>query len=179
MSSASATGPSIDFLMYGSPARLLSISGRTARIVAGHSPYVSRRGAVYGRAEHKPTAALASPESRRQHGLRDPSELVITARLVGAYTIVHCALFVLFGWAVAGLFALADRDRHVLFAVFMLFLCFEVAAFALVTVLASWLLHTITPAAIIGANLIATVVMLFLLFRNHRRAPGEVLTSAE
>jgi len=113
------------------------------------------------------------------HGLRDPSELVITARLVGAYTIVHCGLFVLFGWAAAGLFTLADRDRHVLFGVFMLFLCFEVAAFAFVAVLGSWLLHTITPAAIIGANLIATVVMLFLLFRNHRRAPGEVLTSAE
>src|SRR5215467_7497096 len=30
------------------------------------------------------------------HGLRDPSELAITARLVGAYTIVHCGLFVLF-----------------------------------------------------------------------------------
>ena len=113
------------------------------------------------------------------HGLRDPSELVITARLVGAYTIAHCGLFVLFGWAAAGLFTLADRDRHVLFGVFMLFLCFEVAAFAFVAVLGSWLLHTITPAAIIGANLIATVVMLFLLFRNHRRAPGEVLTSAE
>ncbi len=113
------------------------------------------------------------------HGLRDPGGLVITPGLIGAYTIVHCALFVLFGWAAAGLFTLADRDRHVLFAVFMLFLCFEVAAFAFVAVLGSWLLHTITPAAIIGANLIATVVMLFLLFRNHRHAPAEVFTSAE
>ncbi len=113
------------------------------------------------------------------HGLRDPGALVITPGLVGAYSIVHCALFVLFGWAAAGLFTLADRDRHVLFAVFMLFLCFEVAAFAFVAVLGSWLLHTITPSAIIGANLIATVLMLFLLFRNHRRALSEVLTSAE
>jgi hypothetical protein len=113
------------------------------------------------------------------HGLRDPGGLVITPGLVGAYTIVHCALFVLFGWAAAGLFALADRDRHVLFALFMLFLCFEVAAFAFVAVLGSWLLHTITPAAIVGANVIAAILMLFLLFRNHRRAPREVLTSAE
>jgi len=113
------------------------------------------------------------------HGLRDPGALVITPGLVGAYTIVHCALFVLFGWAAAGLFTLADRDRHVLFEVFMLFLCFEVAGFAFVAVLGSWLLQTITPAAIIGANLIATVLMLFLLFRNHRRSPSEVLTSAE
>ena len=113
------------------------------------------------------------------HGLRDPGGLVITPDLVGAYTIVHCSLFVLFGWAAAGLFALADRDRHVLFALFMLFLCFEVAAFAFVAVLGSWLLHTITPAAIVGANVIATILMLFLLFQNHRRAPREVLTSAE
>src|SRR5215472_11397465 len=113
------------------------------------------------------------------HGLRDAGALVITPGLVGAYTVVHCALFVLFGWATAGLFTLADRDRHVLFGLLMLFMCFEVAAFAFVAVLGSWLLHTITPGAIIGANLIATVVMLFLLYRNHRRAPGEVLTSAE
>ena len=113
------------------------------------------------------------------HGLRDAGALVITPRLVGAYTLVHCALFVLFGWAAAGLFALADRDRHVLFGVLMLFLCFEVAAFAFVAVIGSWLLHTITPGAIIGANVIATVVMLSLLFRNHRRAPSDVLTSAE
>jgi hypothetical protein len=113
------------------------------------------------------------------HGLRDAGALVITPRLVGAYTAVHCALFVLFGWAAAGLFTLADRDRHVLFAVLMLFLCFEVAAFAFVAVIGSWLLHTITPGAIIGANVIATLVMLSLLFRKHRRAPGELLTSAE
>ena len=92
---------------------------------------------------------------------------------------MHCVLFALFGWAAAGLFTLADRDRHVLFGVFMLFMCFEVAAFAFVAVLGSWLLHTITPGAIIGANLIATVVMLSLLFRSHRRAPSEILTSAE
>lgn len=113
------------------------------------------------------------------HGLRDAGTLVITPGLVGAYTVVHCALFALFGWAAAALFTLADRDRHVLFGVFMLFLCFEVAALAFVAVIGSWLLHTITPGAIIGANLIASVIMLSLLFRNHRRAPSEVLISAE
>lgn len=113
------------------------------------------------------------------HGLRDAGALVITPRLVGAYTAVHCALFVLFGWAAAGLFALADRDRHVLFGVFMLFVCFQVAAFAFVAVIGSWLLHTLTPGAIIGANLISTVLMLSMLFRHHRRAPSEILTSAE
>lgn len=35
-----------------------------------------------------------------------------------------------------------------------------------------WLLHTISPTAIIGAKL-------SLLFAHHRRAASEVLTSAE
>jgi hypothetical protein len=113
------------------------------------------------------------------HGLRDPADLTITPGLVVEYTVVHCILFALFGWAAAGLFTLADRDRHVLFAVFMLFLCFEVAALAAAMVLASWLFHALEPWAILGANLIAGVVMLSLLFRHHRRSPGEVLTSAE
>jgi hypothetical protein len=113
------------------------------------------------------------------HGLRDPSGLVITPGLVAAYTVVHCVLFAMFGWAAAGLFTLADRDRHVLFGVFMLFMCFEVAALALAMLVASWLLHTISPGAIIGANFVAAAVMLILLFRHHGRAPSEVLTSAE
>src|SRR5262249_2650952 len=108
------------------------------------------------------------------HGLPDPTRLLLTPRLGRPYHPLPRPPLLPVRRAGARLFTLADRDRHVLFAVFMLFLCFEVAAFALVTVLASWLLHTITPAAIIGANLIATVIMLFLLFRNHRRAPGEV-----
>src|SRR5262249_19074437 len=85
---------------------------------------------VLVRASGAPFRAAALLGAALCHGLRDAGALVITPRLVGAYTVVHCALFVLFGWAAAGLFALADRDRHVLFAVLMLFLCFEVAAFA-------------------------------------------------
>src|SRR6266496_1869697 len=76
-------------------------------------------------------------------GLRDPAALTITPALVLQYTVVHGLAFLAFGWAAAGLFALADRDRHVLFGVFMLFCCFEVAALAAVEVMASWLLDTL------------------------------------
>ena len=113
------------------------------------------------------------------HGLRDPGALVITPALVIQYTIFHGAAFAAFGLVAAGLFALADGERHVLFAVFMLFCCFEVAALAAARVLGSWLLHAIQPWSILGANLVAAVVMLGLFYRHHRRSLREVLTSAE
>ena len=63
--------------------------------------------------------------------------------------------------------------------VFMLFCCFEVAALAALQILGSWLLHTLEPWSILGANLVAAVVMLGLLFRQHHRSLREVMTSAE
>ena len=43
-----------------------------------------------------------------------------SARLVAKYTIVHGIAFIVFGCALAGLFAIADRDFRFLFAIFML-----------------------------------------------------------
>ena len=60
-------------------------------------------------------------------GLRDTAMLTITPGIVLKYTAVHGLVFLVFGMAAAGLFALAERDRHVLLGVFMLFCCFEVA----------------------------------------------------
>jgi hypothetical protein len=112
-------------------------------------------------------------------GLRDPSLLRITPSLVLEYSVVHGLAFLVFGWAAAGLFALADRDRHVLFGVFMLFCCFEVAALAAVEVLASWLFETLRPWSIIGGNFVAVLVMMGILVRNHHVSLAEALSSAE
>ncbi len=112
-------------------------------------------------------------------GARDPSSVAITTGLVLKYTVVHGLAFIAFGVAAAGLFALADRDRRVLFAVFMLFCCLEVAAFLMIFVLAERLLEDLAPWAILGANLLAAVVMLALLFHSHRRSPAELLVAGE
>ncbi|HSB42270.1 MAG TPA: hypothetical protein VLK28_10595 [Methylomirabilota bacterium] len=102
------------------------------------------------------------------HGLRDPSALVVTAPVVLQYTIVHGAAFVLFGLAAAGLLALADREPRLLFALVMLFCCFEVFFAAMVAILAERLLEAIPWWTILGGNLIATLVMVGYFFRNHR-----------
>ena len=112
-------------------------------------------------------------------GLRDSAMLTITLGLVLKYTAVHGLVFLVFGMAAAGLFALAERDRHVLLGLFMLFCCFEVAAFLAMTVLGSWLFNTLSPWAILGGNLVAALVMLGILFRDHHFTLHEALTSGE
>jgi len=112
-------------------------------------------------------------------GLRDPAALTITPALVLKYTAVHGLAFLIFGWASAGLFALAERDRHLLLGVFMLFCCFEVAVLAAMMILGAWLLDTLQPWAILGGNLVAALVMLGLLFRDHHFSFHELRTSGE
>jgi hypothetical protein len=109
------------------------------------------------------------------HGLRDPSALVITLPLVLEYTAVHGLAFIAFGWAAAGLLALADREPRLLFAFLMLFCCFEVFFFAMLAALAEWLLESLAWWTILTGNLIAALVMLAVFFRGHRVAWREFL----
>jgi hypothetical protein len=112
-------------------------------------------------------------------GLRDPAGLSITPGIVLKYTAVHGLTFLVFGVVAAGLFALTDRDRPLIFGVFMLFCCFEVAFFLAVMILRSWLLDTLQPWAILGGNLVAALVMLGILFRDHLYSLREALASGE
>jgi len=112
-------------------------------------------------------------------GLREPAALVITPALVLKYTVLHGLAFLAFGIATAGLFAIVDYERRVLFAVFMLFCCFEVFVIGMVMALAERLIEEIPIWAILGANLLAAGVMLGILFRSHHRMPREVLTAGE
>jgi hypothetical protein len=109
------------------------------------------------------------------HGLRDPAALVITMPLVLEYTFFHGLAFVLFGWAAAGMLALADRDPRLLFGFIMLFCCFEVFVFAMIATLAYWLLETIAWWTILVGNLLAAGVMLGSLLSWHRMTWREFL----
>ncbi|HUK62698.1 MAG TPA: hypothetical protein VLV15_05170 [Dongiaceae bacterium] len=106
--------------------------------------------------------------------LREPSALVIRPKLVLQYTVVHGIAFVLFGVAAAGLFALVDRVRAMLFGLFMLFCCFEVAFLAAVTVLSEMLAGAFSPWAVLCANALASIVMLAMLWSHHARSIGRL-----
>lgn len=110
---------------------------------------------------------------------RDPAAAGVTLGRVLKYTAVHGAVFIGFGIAASGLFSLVDRDRRVLFAVFMLFCCFEVAFLAVVAVVFQQSLSELEPWAILTGNAVAAFVMLSLLFWRHRRSPAELLEAGE
>jgi hypothetical protein len=112
-------------------------------------------------------------------GLRDPSALVITWPLVLKYTLIHGAAFAFFGWLMAGLLALADREPRLLHAFVMLFCCFEVFFIALIMILAEWLFDTLAWWNILAGNLFAALAMLAYFFRGHRVAWREFLTARE
>ena len=92
------------------------------------------------------------------------------ALLVAKYTVVHGIAFIVFGCALAGLFAIADRDFRFLFAIFMLLCCFQVAFLALLAVLAQWLLDPVPWWTIVIGNVFATIGMLGVLLPRHRSA---------
>jgi hypothetical protein len=92
------------------------------------------------------------------------------ASLVLSYSVVHLVAFVVFGLVLAGLFALADREPVVLFGAFMLLCCLQVAAVALLNVMAQWALEPIPWWAILAGNLLATAGMLGVLLPRHRAA---------
>jgi len=56
----------------------------------------------------------------------------------------------------------------------MLLCCFEVFFLAMIFVLAEWILETLTPWSIAVGNLLASVLMLGVLFRRHHIALGQI-----
>jgi len=110
-------------------------------------------------------------------GLRDPGALVITWPLVIKYTLIHGGAFLLFGWLLAGLLTLADREPRLLYAIIMLFCCFEVFFIAIIAITAEWLFEALAWWNILAGNVLAALVMLAYFFRGHRVTWREFITA--
>lgn len=91
-----------------------------------------------------------------------------------AYTIVHVIVFVLFGVAGALLLAAAEQRPAFLFPFILLYVAFELFFFAVVLVLARWVLEELAGWAIVVGNLLAGAAMLTYYFRKHRSLVGRV-----
>jgi hypothetical protein len=101
-------------------------------------------------------------------GARDPAAVTITPRLVLGYTVVHAAVYIALGIAAAGLFALAERQPPLLFAMFMLVCCLTVVLLAAVAFLAQWFLDVLAPWSVLIGALLGAGVMAGLLMYSHR-----------
>lgn len=112
-------------------------------------------------------------------GARGAGEAVITAPLVLGYTAVHLAGFALFGLAVSGLFALAEREKRVLGFIFMLGCCLAVVFIAMAYALSQWMREAMTPGVFLAGHVVAGLAVVAALIYFHRRLLRQFPTSAE
>ena len=102
-------------------------------------------------------------------GTRYSEAVTPTARLVVGYTALHLAGFVALGLGVAGLFALAEREKRVLALIFILGCCLAVVFLAAVYLLSLWLGQAVTPAIFLAGHVLAFVSMVGVLAYFHGR----------
>lgn len=113
------------------------------------------------------------------HGEGGGRDVAVTIPAVLGYTAVHLAGFVLFGLAVSGLFALAEREKRVLALIFMLGCCLAVVFVAMVYGLSQWVRDAMTPWVFLGGHVLAGIAVVGVLVYFHRRLLREFPTSAE
>jgi len=101
-------------------------------------------------------------------GQDDPAGAIV------AYTIVHGLVFVLFGIAAALLLSGAEQRSVFLFPFVMLYIAFEFFFFAVVLILARWVLDELAGWTVVVSNLLAGAAMLTYFFRQHRSLAGRV-----
>jgi len=102
-------------------------------------------------------------------GVRHAEAVTPTARLVASYTAVHVAGFVVLGLGVAGLFALAEREKRVLALIFILGCCLAVVFLTMVYGLSQWLGQAVTPAIVLAGHVLAAVAIVGALAYFHGR----------
>ena len=91
-----------------------------------------------------------------------------------SYTIVHGLVFVLFGIAGAFLLSGAEGRPLFLFPFVLLYLAFEFFFFAVVLILARWVLDELAGWAVVLGNVLAGAAMLTYYFRRHRSLAGRI-----
>jgi hypothetical protein len=91
-----------------------------------------------------------------------------------SYTIVHLLVFILFGIAGAFLLSGAEGRPVFLFPFVLLYIAFEFFFFAVVLILARWVLDDLAGWAVVLGNLLAGAAMLTYYFQTHRSLAGRV-----
>lgn len=85
-----------------------------------------------------------------------------------SYTILHGIVFILFGIAGAFLLSGAEQRPVILFPFVVLYVAFEFFFFAVVLILARWVLDELAGWAVVVGNLLAGAAMLTYYFGKHR-----------
>ena len=110
-------------------------------------------------------------------GVTSPVGLQITPGPVLGYTILHGLAFIAFGVVAASVMAVSEREPTLFVAFVILFACFEVFVFGVIGALGQSMLGALVWWAILVGNLLASIAMLWYLFRAHRALPRALVGS--
>jgi hypothetical protein len=93
------------------------------------------------------------------------------------YTVLHGLAFVAFGVMAATMMAMSEREPALFVAFVILFAAFEVFFFGVLSVLGQGIQAVLVWWSVLVGNLLASVAMLWFLFRAHRALPRTLVGS--
>jgi hypothetical protein len=108
-------------------------------------------------------------------GVKTPIGLEPAAGPIIGYTILHGLAFIAFGIVAATMMAMSEREPALFIAFVILFACFEVFFFGLLSVLGQAAQAALVWWSVLIGNLLASVAMLWFFFRAHRALPRTLI----
>ena len=110
-------------------------------------------------------------------GVRDPGAPTAALGPILGYTILHGLAFIAFGIMAATMMAMSEREPALFIAFVILFACFEVFFFGLLSVLGREAQAALVWWSVLIGNLLASVAMLWYFFRAHGALPRSLVGS--
>src|SRR5438128_6910741 len=110
-------------------------------------------------------------------GVKTPVGLDPALGPIVGYTILHGLAFIAFGIVAATMMAMSEREPTLFIGFVILFACFEVFFFGLLSVLGQAAQAALVWWSVLIGNLLASVAMLWYLFRAHRALPRTLIGS--
>src|SRR5881275_1878788 len=110
-------------------------------------------------------------------GVKTPIGLDPAPGPILGYTVLHGLAFIAFGIVAATMMAMSEREPALFVAFVILFACFEVFFFGLLSVLGRAAQAALVWWSVLIGNLLASVAMLWYFFRAHRALPRTLIGS--
>jgi hypothetical protein len=109
------------------------------------------------------------------HGANSPGEIQPALGPILGYTIIHGLAFVAFGVMAATIMAVSEREPALFIGFVVLFACFEAAFFGVLGAFGQSIQGALVWWAVLVGNLLASIGMLWYLFRAHRALPRSLV----
>jgi hypothetical protein len=110
-------------------------------------------------------------------GVHTPTGLEPALGPILGYTVLHGLAFIAFGIVAATMMAMSEREPTLFVGFVILFACFEVFFFGVLSVLGRAAQATLVWWAVLVGNLLASIAMLWFFFRAHRTLPRTLIGS--